>query len=447
MAILRNFLASLLVAAPFAAAAPVTAPVDVAGSLGDLADTITGGLGDELDKKMGISAFLRPMLSNPDALNVIPNRYIVVYNDTFDDDTINAKEVSFATAIKKRNLNKRSSIGKAMSTTIQSFRMNKWRAMSLDADDVTVQDLWNSDEVAYIEADTHVQLNAAIAQVNAPPGLDRLSHSKANEDTYVFDDSAGEGITAYIVDTGIKIDHSEFEGRATFGGNFINDVDDDENGHGSHVAGTIGGATFGVAKKVDLVAVKVLDASGGGSNSGVLQGMQFVVDDAKKRGKTGKAVMNMSLGGDFSEAINRAIEALFKAGIVPVVAAGNENRETALTSPGSAPNAITVGAIDATTDERADFSNFGPEVDVYAPGVQVLSVGIKSKTDTATLSGTSMASPHVAGLAAYLMGFQKLDSPAQVVSLIKSLAEQSGAKVRNNVKGTTDLIANNGNQQ
>ncbi|KAG5663281.1 hypothetical protein KAF25_001217 [Fusarium avenaceum] len=447
MAILRNFLASLLVAAPFAAAAPVAAPADVSGTLGDLADTITGGLGDELDKKMGISAFLRPMLSNPDSLNIIPNRYIVVYNDTFDDDTINAKEFSIASAIKKRNLNKRSSIGKAMSTTIQSFRMNKWRAMSLDADDITVQDLWNSDEVAYIEADTHVQLNAAIAQVNAPPGLDRLSHSKANEDTYVFDDSAGEGITAYVVDTGIKVDHSEFEGRATFGGNFINDVDDDENGHGSHVAGTIGGATFGVAKKVDLVAVKVLDASGGGSNSGVLQGMQFVVDDAKKRGKTGKAVMNMSLGGDFSAAINRAIEALFKAGIVPVVAAGNENRETSLTSPGSAPNAITVGAIDATTDERADFSNFGPEVDVYAPGVQVLSVGIKSKTDTATLSGTSMASPHVAGLAAYLMGFQKLDGPAQVVSLIKSLAQQSGAKVRNNVQGTTDLIANNGNQQ
>lgn len=140
-------------------------------------------------------------------------------------------------------------------------------------------------------------------------------------------------------------------------------------------------------------------------------------------------------------------------------------RETALTSPGSAPNAITVGAFDATTDERADFSNFGPEVDIYAPGVDVLSVGIKSKTDTATLSGTSMgmfslttlkssftltqftASPHVAGLAAYLMGFQKLDGPAQVVSLIKSLAQQSGAKVRNNVQGTTDLIANNGNQQ
>ncbi|KAJ0142141.1 hypothetical protein HZ326_15042 [Fusarium oxysporum f. sp. albedinis] len=466
MALLRTFLASLLVAAPFAAAAPI----DVAETLGDMADSIGGGLGGEADKKMGISAFLRPMLKNPDALNVIPNRYIVVYNDTFDDDTISAKEASFAAAIKKRNLNKRSSIGKAMSTSIQSFRMNKWRAMSLDADDLMVQDLWNSDEVAYIEADTKVQLNAAIAQVNAPPGLDRLSHAKVNQDTYVFDDSAGEGITAYVVDTGIKIDHSEFEGRATFGANFINNVvsnqgDDDENGHGSHVAGTIGGATFGVAKKVDLVAVKVLDASGGGSNSGVLQGMQFVIDDAKKKNRVGKAVMNMSLGGDFSQAINRAIEALFKAGIVPVVAAGNENRETALTSPGSAPNAITVGAIDATTDERADFSNFGPEVDVYAPGVNVLSVGIKSNTDTATLSGTSMgmssfstaikpslkltcfvASPHVAGLAAYLMGFQQLDGPAQVASLIKSLAGQTGAKVQNNVQGTTDSIANNGNQ-
>ncbi|KAF4438429.1 alkaline protease (oryzin) [Fusarium acutatum] len=442
MALLRTFLASMLVAAPFAAAAPI----DVAETMGDMADSIGGGLGNEADKKMGISAFLRPMLKNPDAQNVIANRYIVVYNDTFDDDAISAKEASFAAAIKKRNLNKRSSIGEAMSTSIQSFRMNKWRAMSLDADDLMVQDLYNSDEVAYIEADQKVQLNAAIAQVNAPPGLDRLSHAQVNQDTYVFDDSAGEGITAYVVDTGIKVDHSEFEGRATFGANFINNVDDDENGHGSHVAGTIGGATFGVAKKVDLVAVKVLDASGGGSNSGVLQGMQFVIDDAKKKNRVGKAVMNMSLGGDFSQAINRAIEALFNAGIVPVVAAGNENRETSLTSPGSAANAITVGAIDATTDERADFSNFGPEVDVYAPGVDVLSVGIKSTTDTAVLSGTSMASPHVAGLAAYLMGFQQLDGPAQVASLIKSLAGSTGAKVKNNVQGTTSNIANNGNQ-
>ena len=166
--------------------------------------------------------------------------------------------------------------------------------------------------------------------------------------------------------------------------------DTDENGHGSHVSGTIGGATFGVSKNVDLVAVKVLDANGGGSNSGVLNGMQFVIDDVQKNGRSGKAVMNMSLGGSFSQAINRAIEALRNAGVVPVVAAGNENQDTANTSPGSAPNAITVGAIDATNDQRASFSNFGQLVDIYAPGVNVLSVGIKSDTDTATLSGTSM---------------------------------------------------------
>ncbi|KAF5009072.1 hypothetical protein FDECE_4695 [Fusarium decemcellulare] len=439
---LKSFLTSLLLAVPFVAAAPV----DLSETLKDLSDNLPGDLADDLSKTVGISSFLRPMLSNPEAQNIIPNRYIVVYNDTFDDDAISAKEASFAMAIKKRNLNKRSSIGSALSTTVNSFKLNKWRAMALDADDLMVQDLYNAEEVAYIEADTHVQLNGAIAQVNAPPGLNRLSHAQPNDQTYVFDDSAGEGITAYVVDTGIKISHTEFEGRATFGGNFINNVDDDENGHGSHVAGTIGGATFGVAKKVDLVAVKVLDATGGGSNSGVLQGMQFVVDDVEKKGKKGKAVMNMSLGGDFSQAINRAIEALFNAGVVPVVAAGNENRDTALTSPGSAPNAITVGAIDGTTDVRADFSNFGPDVDVYAPGVQVLSVGIESDTSTASLSGTSMASPHVAGLAAYLMGFQDVTEPSQVTSLIKSLAQQSGATVRNNAQDTTDLIANNGNQ-
>ncbi|KAM5355225.1 hypothetical protein ACJ41O_001871 [Fusarium nematophilum] len=446
MAPLKSFLASLLLLAPFAAAAPVAAPADLTESIQDLVDSIPEELTEDLDKKVGISSFVRTMVANPDAQNIIPNRYIVVYNNTFGEDVITAKEASISLAIKKRNLNKRSSLGHLLSTQINSFKMNKWRAMSLDADDLMVQELFDAEEVAYIEADTHVQLNSAIAQVNAPPGLNRLSHTEPNDSTYIFDDTAGEGITAYVVDTGIRTTHTQFEGRATFGGNFVNNVDDDENGHGSHVAGTIGGATFGVAKKANLVAVKVLDASGGGSNSGVLQGMQFVIDDVEKKGIKGKAVMNMSLGGDLSEAINRAIEALFNAGIVPVVAAGNENRDTALTSPGSAPNAITVGAIDGTNDERAPFSNFGPDVDIYAPGVQVLSVGITSDTATASLSGTSMASPHVAGLAAYLMGFQDVTSPARVTELIKSLAEQSGARVQNNVADTTDLIANNGNQ-
>lgn len=145
-----------------------------------------------------------------------------------------------------------------------------------------------------------------------------------------------------------------------------------------------------MAKNANIVSVKVLGGDGSGSNSGVLDGMQWIINDVTEKGLAGKAVMNMSLGGAFSRAINRAVQALHDAGIVPVVAAGNEAQDTANTSPGSAPNAITVGAIDAATDVIADFSNFGEGVDIFAPGVQVESVGIRSNTDTATLSGTSM---------------------------------------------------------
>jgi subtilisin family serine protease len=138
------------------------------------------------------------------------------------------------------------------------------------------------------------------------------------------------------------------------------------------------------------MGVKVLDASGGGTNADVLDGLNFVESDVSKKNLKGKAVMNMSLGGGQSKAINNAIEALAAAGVVPVVAAGNEAQDAGNTSPASSPNAITVGALDAANDQRASFSNFGQLVDIYAPGVDVLSVGIKSNTDTATLSGTSM---------------------------------------------------------
>jgi subtilisin family serine protease len=238
---------------------------------------------------------------------------------------------------------------------------------------------------------------------------------------------------------------------------------DDQNGHGSHVAGTIAGQTFGVAKNANIVAVKVLDGTGAGSNAGVLDGMQFselihplttsppfsnqlpVIQDVQQKNLRGKAVMNMSLGGPQSAAVNRAVKALSDAGVVPVVAAGNENQDAANTSPASAPEAICVGAIDAATDAKARFSNFGQSVDVFAPGVDVLSVGIESNTATNTLSGTSMASPHIAGLAAYLMSLEGITDPAAVATRITTLAQGSGASVKGNTPGTTNLIANNGN--
>ncbi|KAK8132006.1 peptidase S8/S53 domain-containing protein [Apiospora kogelbergensis] len=389
-------------------------------------------------------------ISNPNATDIIPNAYIMVYKPGMSQEAVSAHQMTLSSALRKRNIGKRGLDGNPLSTELRSVSMGGWNAAAFQADDFMAADISAGPECDYIEADVKVKAFALMSQMNAPSGLVRLSHaaatgSNASAKGYTFDDSAGEGITAYVVDTGVLATHSEFQGRAEQAANFVNKVDTDENGHGSHVSGTIAGATFGVAKKAKIVGVKVLGADGGGSNSGVLQGLQFVADDAKKRGVTGKAVMNMSLGGSKSQAINTAVEKIAAAGVVPIVAAGNENQDSANVSPASAPNAITVGAIDQLTDAKASFSNFGPDVDVFGPGVKVQSVGIKSDTDTATLSGTSMASPHIAGLAAYLMALEKIDTVAGVTDRIKALGTASGAAVKANTRGTTNTIANNGN--
>ncbi|KKA29831.1 hypothetical protein TD95_000438 [Thielaviopsis punctulata] len=396
--------------------------------------------------------FMGMNVINADAEDAIPNRYMVVYNTTFGSDQITAQQNMVMASIAKRNLRTRGLHGKRLSTNVKTFSVNNGRfsAMTLESDDDMMVSIMSAPEIAYVEAVTRVKASALTAQLNAPLGLVRLSNEKLADATsanarYTFDDTAGAGITAYIVDTGILATHTEYKDRAVFGANFVDgSADTDENGHGSHVAGTIGGRTFGVAKSVNLVGVKVLDAQGGGDTSQVVEGMQWVVDDVIANNRSGKAVMNMSLGGSFSQAMNDAIEAMRAAGIVPVVAAGNENVNARSSSPASAPDAITVGAIDASTDAKASFSNFGAVVDVFAPGVNVTSCGISSNTDTATLSGTSMASPHVAGLAAYLMALEGITNVDDVVARVKELAGSTGASVKQNKAGTINLIAFNG---
>lgn len=344
--------------------------------------------------------------------------------------------------MRRRSLAKRTLKGKVLSNTMNTFSMMGWRGFALEVDDGMINDIASSSMVNFVEADTYVKNVALVSQssTTAPSGLRRISHSEGLGSGYVFDNSSGSGIVAYVVDTGIMLTHSEFAGRAVWGANFVNTNNTDENGHGSHVSGTIGGTTYGVAKSVSLVAVKVLDADGTGTNSGVISGLQFVAQNATTRGLSGKAVTNISIGGSKSTALNNAIAAVTRAGVTVVCAAGNENVDASNTSPASAASAITVGAIDATTDAKASFSNFGAVVDIWAPGVKVQSVGITSNTASTILSGTSMASPHVAGLAAYLMSLESLSNPAAVTARILQLAGTTGANVTGVRTGTTTLI-------
>ncbi|KAG8905065.1 serine protease [Tulasnella sp. 403] len=273
-------------------------------------------------------------------------------------------------------------------------------------------------EVDYIEHDQLVW--ATEIERSAPWGLARISHrEKLRFGTfreYVYDKHGGEGVDAYVIDTGVNIDHVEFQGRAKWGKTIpVNDVDVDANGHGTHCAGTIASRKYGVAKAANIIAVKVLGSNGSGTMSDVLSGVLWAATQASAKLAAARAeymatgrtnykgsVANMSLGGGKSKALDDAVNKAVDSGLHFAVAAGNENKDACNTSPAAAGKAITVGA-STIADSRAYFSNWGPCVDVFAPGLNILSTWNTGNTSTNTISGTSMASPHVAGLLAYLL--------------------------------------------
>jgi subtilisin family serine protease len=276
--------------------------------------------------------------------------------------------------------------------------------------------LQHNGAVAYIEQDQEVQ--ASTTQTGATWGLDRIDQRNLPLDGNYNYTPTGAGVHAYIIDTGILLTHAQFTGRmsngydaVTSGGN-ANDC----NGHGTHVAGTVGGTTYGVAKQVTLHPVRVLSCSGSGTNSGVIAGMDWVANNHVK-----PAVANMSLGGGASTATDDAVNRMHNAGVTVVVAAGNSNTNACNSSPARAANAITVGST-TSTDARSSFSNYGTCVDVFAPGSSITSAWYTSTTATNTISGTSMASPHVAGVAAlYLQGAPSA-LPSAVANAIKTTA-------------------------
>jgi subtilisin family serine protease len=284
------------------------------------------------------------------------------------------------------------------------------RGFSARMSEADARALAGDPDVALVEQNGVVR--ASTTQDSATFGLDRIDQRTLPLDGKYTFTSDGLGTTVFVIDTGIRTTHAEFTGRIVPGATAIGDGNgvEDCNGHGSHVAGTIGGTTFGVAKRVSLSPVRVLDCEGSGSNDGVIAGVDWVTAHHPAR-----SVANMSLGGTASVALDIAIRAAVTSGVTVVVAAGNEAQDACNVSPAREPMAITVGAT-TSTDARADFSNFGTCVDLMAPGVNITSAGIASDTATRVLSGTSMASPHVAGAAALFVAQNPSATPAQVAA-------------------------------
>ncbi|HJP92321.1 MAG TPA: S8 family peptidase [Pyrinomonadaceae bacterium] len=329
----------------------------------------------------------------------IPNQYIVVLKNSVADVDSEAVRLS-------RDFGGDRNGGHTYYHAIKGFSMRMPEEQAAR--------LANDPRVAFIEEDGVVQ--AVTTQTGATWGLDRIDQRDLPLDGNYNYNATGAGVKAYIIDTGIRATHTQLAGRVISGFTAINDGlgTNDGNGHGTHVAGTVGGSTYGVAKNVTLVAVRVLDSSGSGTNSGVISGVDFVTSD-HQAGQP--AVANMSLGGGLSSALDTAVTNSINDGVTYSIAAGNSNADACTTSPADVASAITVGAT-TISDARASFSNFGTCVDIFAPGNNITSSWNTSDTATNTISGTSMATPHVTGVAALFLETNPSASPATVTAAI-----------------------------
>ncbi|SMB93592.1 S8 family peptidase [Deinococcus hopiensis] len=336
---------------------------------------------------------------NPEA---IPGQYIVVFSDGAAPANLSAQDAGgLITAL---GLD-------PQGVTVQHVYTQALSGFAAKLSAQNLQTLRSDKRVKYIEQDG--RMHTLATQSGATWGLDRIDQRDLPlNSTYNYSTTASN-VTAYIIDTGIRTTHGEFGGRAVWGTNQTGDGQNtDCNGHGTHVSGTVGGSTYGVAKGVKLVAVKVLGCDGSGTNSGVIAGINWAASN-----RSGPAVANMSLGGTASQATDDAVTGAVNKGLVMAVAAGNDNKDACTSSPARAAAAITVGATDRN-DVRSTFSNYGTCVDIFAPGTNITSSWNTGDTATNTISGTSMATPHTAGGAALVLAANPSYTPSQVASAL-----------------------------
>lgn len=374
----------------------------------------------------------------------VKSRFIVVYKDDISDEDKDNEFAWISSLLARRD----------GADTLKSFDIASFRGYVGNFDDSTVERIRNSGAVKYVEEDAEVEASSITTENTESWGLARISSRSLPKDKkYIYDTDGGKGVTTYVVDSGVKTDDPDFEGRAKVGAVIAwSDEPDSAKAHGTHVAGTVGSKTWGVAKKVDIISVSVFNPSGKAYISDILKGFEYCIADHKQKvnaqvkGYRG-ATLNMSIGGVKSTAWTDGLNALVDNGIHAVVAAGNENKQACDFSPGLS-KAITVGGIDDSDNAYVNM-NGGSCVDINAPAVNVPSVGT-SQSPT-YMTGTSMASPHVAGLAAYYLSLQpglgsefsdSLVAPAELRKRLLNIATKDA--ISNLKKDTPNLLAYNG---
>ncbi|KAF2729549.1 subtilisin-like protease-like protein [Polyplosphaeria fusca] len=388
-----------------------------------------------------------PVKRAPAIGDAVPGKYIVQLKSGMSGISVAAHHAKLV-KIHAANIHRRS-LEEEGAGVEHEYNMGKFVGYSGGFDAATIEELKAMPEVVNIEEDsimTTLELDARDMTTQSAVdnwGLGSISSRKRGATDYIYDNTAGDGSFNYIVDTGVRASHKEFGGRASIAYNAVNTKDQDTAGHGTHVAGIIGGSTYGVAKKTTILSVKVFEGNSG-TTATVIKGFEWAVNDIVAKSRQTKAVINMSLGGAGSTTWDAAVTEAWEQGVLAVVASGNENVDASTRSPARSPEAITVGNVQSNDARYAGSqgSNYGSGVDIFAAGTGIVSSWYTSDSATQSLSGTSMASPHVAGLVSYIRGLEGAMSAEDVTARVLALATTGRVTDR---RGSADRLAYNGN--